>query len=779
MVLFRNIDGWIDRAEACFAQAAHLGVEGPPAYRIQPGPDDLPGIDVLMAGQPGSGKSTLGNLVLGYRDAPLLAGREPAAELPRFAEEMVSLARRFPERYKGAHTIPVSTAQARTLPSLPAVLGVRFTELWGMSAGERAARGSMMEKLIDAHPSSAAIVLVVRADQQLDAPERELLAEIVTSPWKDSVMVLLNLRSTGHDAEQIIKLKGFVEEQCIGIGLAPRGVYALDAHAGTSPVDGEVERFGAALTDVLVRLWSAEHARHVTSMLAGPLEELEERSLARAEVSRESLEAETAEARGQVEEALERSSGRRRAALRAVERLATKAMLETEEDLVALSGSEVARRPRETLRQFRREAVKEIEHAMDGSTDTSGWPVPDLAVRQRPGPGCLPVGASIVAGIVTIIVTVAALWPLTAAFGVVTVGFAALAVGTTIKARRRWRTKTMSGFKDVLDEQLEAARALAEKLHTQAHDPAKLAPGASERLERLEAAARIVHEVKGLESELESLVSPGEDLRPDGPRPGDHARRMASALAAGRPLDVFFHENGFDLDAPDLFARICEIEYALRPLAHLQSIETVRGWLRPPLARRERAIYPYLDRLRMRWDELEDRTRSLLERLVRRSEEAPSVRCTVEDPGGAGPRLAVAEEALEAILARILDEAARHAFAGSDEKPSAHARWSLEARPSGTDAVLAIELHASRGFDEAGRRAFDSGRGGLSRFLADAREGGLGWCSEIEITTRDGDEVWARSVHEPDGAFSRSSREAGPWATRLVLVMPAVIEERG
>ncbi len=782
MILFKEIDHWIDRCDACFARV------GSSRYRITAPPEDLPGVDVLLCGQPGSGKSTLGNLMLGYRKEPLYASAKTAAETPRFQEDMVSLARRFPDRYKGAHTIPVSRVQAATLPSLPAGLGVRFTEIWGMSLGERSSRGAMMEKILDAHPESGVLVLVVRADQQLDAPERRFIEEIVPSPWKDSVVIVLNLRSTGHDDEEIIKLKGFVEEQCIGLGLTPRGVFALDARSGSSPVEGETERFGDAMTDVLIRLWTPEHAGTISQMLSGPVEGLERSVLDGLDLENPTADAladEIEHTMSRIEEAMGRHERVRRAAVKSVEKLAARITLETEEDLEVLAGQEVTQKPRQVLQRFRRESIREIERTMGECGDTSTWPVPDLSVRSRPGPGCMPIGAAVVSGIATIVVTVAALWILTGVFAAVTAGFVALAVLLTRQARRRWRDMTLKGFGAVLDDQVEAALATVERQHAALADPSTLVPELDERRERLESGREAVSELAELSSRIRSLVAPAVHdhgaAQDRGPAAGHHARRLAAALAPGTPLNAFFHENGFDLDAPDLFARVCDVEYTLRPLVWLQSVQTVREWLRPPLARRERAIYAYLDRLRLRWDEAPQRTRALAGRIVRKAGEGagtPAVKAEAAGTDGAGPRVAVPEEALEAILARILDEAARHARTGQGRKASILLRWSLAAGQGGEKtAVLDIEMSGGRGFDEAGRKAFDSARGGLARFLSDTDRGALGWCSAIEIASRDGGEVWARSVHEKDGRFARTEDEEGAWDTRFTLVFPAVIAE--
>lgn len=783
MILFKNIGGWIDRCEECFGGAA--GGSGP--YRLPAPPEDLPRVDVLLCGQPGSGKSTLGNLVLGYREAPLFEGRETQAELPRFQQDMVSLARRFPDRYKGAHTIPVSLVQASTLPSLPAALGVRFTEVWGMSTGEPALGGAMMEKLLDAHPDTSLVVLVIRADQQIDAPEKQFIEQIVASPWKDSMLVLLNLRSTGHGAEEIIKLEGFVEEQCIGIGLKPRGVFALDARSGSSPVSGEVERFGDALTDVLIRLWSPRNARTIATMLLGPLGRLRAETLGRLDLEQsthEALSASLAAARADMDRALEKQNRERQTALRGVEKLAAKAILEVEEDLEALPGSQIQTRPRETLQRFRREAIQEIEGAMGTVEDTAGWPVPDLHVRRRPGPGCALIVAAVATALATLITAITLQWPLTIVFGVITAGLVALTIFMTIKARSRWREQTMETFRSVIDEQVGEARETIEQMHSVAADPARLVPELHKRLGRLERADETVSELARLERDIEGLVAPG-GAEPRTIEPGLHARTLARALAPDHPLNTFFHESGFDLDAHDLFARACEIEYSLRPLDWLQSVQTVRGWLRPPLARREKPIYPYLERLRMRWDDIGPRTRVLVERIVRKTREAgdeaaapPRVRCTAAETGDAPPRIAIPEEALEGIMARILDEAARHAFGGSKHRPQISLAWSLDERPGeGRVAVLDVELGGARGFDSAGRQGFDSARGGLARFLADTDRGALGWCMEIEIASRDGVQTWTRKVHEEGSTFVKTGDGGGEWVTRFRLVMPAVIEE--
>ena len=780
MILFRDIDGWIDRCDSCFARV------GSTRYRIASTPEELPGIDVLLCGQPGSGKSTLGNLMLGYRKEPLFASSKTAAETPTFQEDMVSLARRFPDRYKGAHTIPVSRVQAATLPSLPAGLGLRFTEIWGMSLGERPTSGAMMEKILDAHPDSGILVLVVRADQQLDAPERRFIEEIVPSPWKDSVVIVLNLRSTGHDGEEIIKLKGFVEEQCIGLGLTPRGVFALDARSGSSPVEGEAERFGEVMTDVLIRLWTPEHAGAISGMLAAPVTRLERTVLEGLELEESTAEALAGEIErtgSRIDEAMGRHDRVRRAAIKSVEKMAARITLETEEDLDVLPGSEVTQKPREVLQRFRRDSIKEIERTMGECRDTSTWPVPELSVRSRPGPGCMPIGAAVISLLVTIAVTVAALWILTGVFAGVTAGFVVLTVLLARQARRRWKAMTLKGFKSVLDDQVEAALATIERKHGAQADASTLVPELSARFESLRSGSEAVAELEELSSRIRSLVTPsaGEQGDPEAPvdAAGRHARRLAEALGPGRPLNVFFHENGFDLEAPDLFALVCDVEYTLRPLAWLQSVQTVREWLRPPLGRRERAIYPYLDRLRLRWDEAVQRTRALAGRIARKSSSgaAPVVRAGAEAIDGAGPRVAVPEEALEAILARILDEAARH---GRKDGAAGviDLGWSLDEGQGGERvAVLDVELSGGRGFDEAGRRAFDTGRGGLARFLADADRGALGWCSAIEITTRDGDGVWWRAVNERRGGFEKTGSADGAWDTRFRLVFPAVIAE--
>ncbi len=787
MILFNEIDRWIDRSDACFERV------GSSRYRIAAPPEDLPGVDVLLCGQPGSGKSTLGNLMLGYRKEPLFASPKTAAETPRFQEDMVSLARRFPDRYKGAHTIPVSRVQAATLPSLPAGLGVRFTEIWGMSMGERSSRGAMMEKILDAHPQTGVLVLVVRADQQLDAPERRFLEEIVPSPWKDSVVIVLNLRSSGHDDEEIIKLKGFVEEQCIGLGLTPRGVFALDARSGTSPVEGETGRFGEAMTEVLIRLWTPEHAGTISQMLSGPVRELERSVLEGLDLQKPTADAlaeEIERTRSLIDEAIGKHDRLRRAATKSVEKLAARITLETEEDLEVLAGQEVTQKPRQVLQSFRRESIKEIERTMGECRDTSTWPVPDLSVRSRPGPGCMPIGAAVVSAIATIAVTVAALWILTGVFAAVTAGFVLLTVLLTRQARRRWRAMTLKGFRSVLDDQVEAALSTIARQHAALADPTTLVPELSARREALESGSEAVSELSELSRRIRELVTPA--LRSDGlgaagtdggsargPAAGHHARRLAAALAPSMPLNAFFHENGFDLDAPDLFARVCDIEYTLRPLAWLQSVQTVREWLRPPLAKRERAIYAYLDRLRLRWSEAAQRTRALAGRIVRKAGDGvPAVAAEAAEAQGAGPRIAVPEEALEAILTRILDEAARHARTGQGGVASILLRWSLqEGQGDERAAVLDVEMSGGRGFDEAGRRAFDSGRGGLARFLSDADRGALGWCSRIEIASRDGGDVWTRAVHETEGRFERTAGQEGSWDTRFRLVLPAVIVE--
>jgi hypothetical protein len=178
----------------------------------------------------------------------------------------------------------------------------------------------------------------------------------------------------------------------------------------------------------------------------------------------------------------------------------------------------------------------------------------------------------------------------------------------------------------------------------------------------------------------------------------------------------------------------------------------------------------------MRWDELEKRTRTLVSRILASAklDPPPQVICRVKRTAASTPpRLALAEEALEAILGRILDEAVKHAFGDAPARPRVVLTWSLD----GQSAALELELHGGRGFDAAGREAFDSGRGGLARFLADTSSGALGWCSQITIQTRDGEALWTRRVHEADGTFERGEG-GGEWATRLRLIMPVVVEER-
>jgi hypothetical protein len=286
----------------------------------------------------------------------------------------------------------------------------------------------------------------------------------------------------------------------------------------------------------------------------------------------------------------------------------------------------------------------------------------------------------------------------------------------------------------------------------------------------------------GQASGLEEAVRGGR-AGTEGPpsfSPGHHSRRLAAALAPGTPLNAFFHDNGFDLEAADLFGRICEVEYAVRPLLPMQTAETVCSWMRPPLGKRERTIYQFLDRLRIRYDEVAARTRTIVQKVVRRSGDGPGgpgmrIRCKATEPSGQPPRLAIAEEALEGILGRILDEAIRHSFDGS--AGGIELLWSLRSSGKEPAAILELMLHGGRGFDEAGRKAFDSGRGGLARFLSDPGAGALGWCSEIVVETVDDGQVWTRTIDGSKRSFEAAGSSNHDWVTRLTMTFPAVVEE--
>jgi hypothetical protein len=305
------------------------------------------------------------------------------------------------------------------------------------------------------------------------------------------------------------------------------------------------------------------------------------------------------------------------------------------------------------------------------------------------------------------------------------------------------------------------------------------------RHRQLELALGAIERLESQASSLAAVVS-SRRAQADGPpaqKAGHHARRLAAALAAGTALNAFFHDNGFDLDAPDLFGRVCEVEYAMKPLAGLQTAETVRGWLRPPLGKRERTIYQFLDRLRIRYDEIEARTRALVQKVVRRTgDEAPGggglrIRCKSSPATGQPPRLAIAEEALEEILARILDEAIHHSYGGG-EGGGIELIWSLGASESERTAVLELMLHGGKGFDEAGRGGFDSGRGALARYLSDCQAGALGWCSEIVIESVDEGAIWSRRIDGSARRFEPGDDGTKPvWTTRVTLVFPAIVEE--
>jgi hypothetical protein len=376
-------------------------------------------------------------------------------------------------------------------------------------------------------------------------------------------------------------------------------------------------------------------------------------------------------------------------------------------------------------------------------------------------------------------------WVLTLVFGGLTLAFVALTVALTVRARRRWYDDTLGRTREVLDSQIAAAHRTIDELHSRDHSPEVLAPEALARRTRLETALFSVETLQSQTERLEDVIrlERGPQAAVERPRsggPGDHSRRLARALGPGRPLNELFHDNGFDLDAPDLFGRLCEVEYTLRPITHLQSAQTVRQWLRPPLARRQRTIYPFLDRLRIRYDELAPRSRKLVQRILHRSGEDGEaelrLRCKAAPLSGEPPRLAVAEEALERILGRILDEAVKHAF--EQRRGGVSMLWSIETAPADERAaVLVLTLHGGRGFDAAGREAFDAGRGGLARFLTDTEQGALGWCSEVRITTHHDGETYRRVLDGSEGRFERVAGEAPEWSTCFTLVFPAVIEE--
>jgi hypothetical protein len=118
----------------------------------------------------------------------------------------------------------------------------------------------------------------------------------------------------------------------------------------------------------------------------------------------------------------------------------------------------------------------------------------------------------------------------------------------------------------------------------------------------------------------------------------------------------------------------------------------------------------------MRWDEIGARSRALLERVARRAFKPgtplPALEARVEAQAGpTPPRVAVAEEALEGILGRILDEAAKHSRWSTGS--SIALAWSLGRGPDGGDAaVVDVEMRGCSGFDEAGMawRAFSPTR---------------------------------------------------------------------
>lgn len=790
-MLLKSMDSWIDRSRQVFQDVAESGVAPacPKRFLLPEPPEGLPAIDVLMVGQPGAGKSTLGNLLLGYRQEPLVRDVALPQELPRFQEEMVSVARRFADRYKGSQSIPVSAVQAASLPSLPAVLGVRFTEMWGMDRSRPV--GEITGPLLDAHPQRAVLVLVVRADQQLDEPERELLGHIATSPWRSSVLVVLNMRTRQDDAEEVIKLKGFVEEQCVALTVKPRGVFAFNARDGESPVPGEFARFEETLSTTLARRWSPENRERLRGVLASPVEEARGAILDALELpgpSEEALKSEIERVDGEIERELRDHDEARTRAGDEVRELSERAVHQMEDALKELDGDRLSAKPREVLRTFRRESIGAIESSLGPCRETGDWPVPDMSVLKKPGPGCGPIAAAVVSLVVAVVTALLLQWIITAVFGGLFALFVTMTVVLFLRARDRWYEATLEQFQTRLGEQRQHAMAAIDALHEASHSARVLVPAMHARRQQLIEGLDAVRRLDDLSADLDEAIrdARGESAATEAvpsPRPGQHARRLAAALASGTPLNAFFHENGFDLEAPDLFGRICEVEYALRPMASLTSVQTVRDWLRPPLARREKSIYSFLDRLRIRHDELDARTRAVAQRILRRSadEGAPlPVRVKVQKVSGQSPRLALAEEALERILARILDEAVKHGFGEGAARGAVEMTWELQTDGAQEPcAVLEVALHGARGFDEAGRRAFDSGRGGLARFLADPEEGALGWCSSVQIVTVDGERVLARVVDGTEGRFQQREEPKPAWATCFVLRFPALIQEGG
>ncbi len=792
MTLFRQIDGWIQASRAVLVDVAASGVAPgcPLRFLLPEPPAGMPRLDVLLVGEPSAGKSALGNLLVGYQEEPLVRDAVVLRELPRFHEEMVSVARRFADRYAGSETIPASEAQAASLPSVPVVLGVRFTEMWGMDRARPIAQ--ITGPLLDSHPDRAVLVLVVRADQQIDGPEEALLAHIATSPWKDSVIVVLNLRTRGDDVEQVIKLKGFVEEQCVRLAVRPRGVFAFCATDGASQVAGERERFEDALASTLARLWTAENRLVLRTLLAGPVDRARGTiiaSLGLASPTVEELRHEHSACLRELAGALDGHDRSRQAAIEDVDAMAEASLDRAASDLLRLPDGELPARPRELLRTFRREAIGAIEGRLGPCEDTSGWPVPDLVVKPRPGPGCAPIAGAVFMLVVAVVTAVALQWVLTAVFGGLTVLFAALTVGLYLRARSRWHATTLDAYRAALGAQKKAARTVIETEHASRRDPARLSPSVEARARQLELALSAVVRLEAQAAGLDDVLRPpagemSESAAPPARRPGHHARRLAAALGPRMPLNEMFHENGFDLEAPDLFGRLCQVEYALLPIASLQSVQTVRGWLRPPMGRRERSIYPFLDRLRIRYDELAQRTRTVAQRLLKRADAAqegapaPALTARVAPVAGQPPRVAIAEEALERILGRVLDEAMRHQMAQAGTGLAVDLSWSLGEGPGAERcALLELALHGGRGFDPAGRQAFDSARGGLARFLADTSEGALGWCSSVEIRTVDAGRGHVRVVDGSGGVFEPMQEPPGQWSTLFTFSFPAVIEE--
>jgi hypothetical protein len=464
-------------------------------------------------------------------------------------------------------------------------------------------------------------------------------------------------------------------------------------------------------------------------------------------------------------------------------------------------------RPQSLLRQFRTRTIDHIENSLGPCEDPDKWALPSFPWNARPGLGW---GLSSTAALLLLAALCLVVKPdfleihpmlaayaqvIAGALGGLGIGLGAATYIRRSRRRNRWRRELRAAFTKTLEDQFAVARQMIDDVYCATSSLGALMPEIHERRVGIERALFALENIKNQTTELDELFETAAARQGDhGLQTGRHARLLAAALRPDTPLYNFFHENGFDLDASDLFGKICEVEYALKPLLGLQSIQTVRGWLRPPLGKREKSIYGYLDRLRLRWDEVADKSQELARRILRQpvpgrqssqglENHHLDIRSWSQPLNGTErpPRIALPEEVLESILARILDEAQKHAYNGRASGERVDLVWSIHRLTTGEVAVLLdVMLHGGHGFDDKGRKDFDLSRGGLASYLSNTDSGALAWCERIVVTSVDQNTVWMRTINGRRASFTEVDQQPPAWTTRFSLIMPVLIEgDRG